>query len=63
MLVGLTATPERADGQSLLPDFDGHVAAELRLWHALERQLLAPFEYYGVADSTDLRDVRWSRGG
>ncbi len=62
ILVGLTATPERADGQSLLPDFGGHVAAELRLWHALERQLLAPFEYYGVSDTTDLRDVRWARG-
>jgi superfamily II DNA or RNA helicase/HKD family nuclease len=62
VLVGLTATPERADGQSLLPDFDNHIAAELRLWHALERQLLVPFEYYGISDNTDLRDARWSRG-
>lgn len=62
VLVGLTATPERADGQSLLPDFDGHIAAELRLWHALERQLLVPFEYYGISDATDLRNVRWTRG-
>ena len=62
VLVGLTATPERSDGHSLLPDFDGHVAAELRLWQALERQLLVPFEYYGISDNTDLRDVRWTRG-
>jgi superfamily II DNA or RNA helicase/HKD family nuclease len=62
-LVGLTATPERSDGQSLLPDFDGHVAAELRLWHALDRQLLAPFEYYGISDGVDLSRVRWSRSG
>lgn len=62
LLVGLTATPERTDGQSLLSDFDGSVAAELRLWHALERQLLVPFEYYGISDNTDLRGVRWSRG-
>lgn len=62
VLVGLTATPERTDGQSLLPDFDGHIAAELRLWHALERQLLVPFEYYGISDNTDLRGARWSRG-
>jgi superfamily II DNA or RNA helicase/HKD family nuclease len=61
ILLGLTATPERADEQSLLPDFDGHIAAELRLWHALERQLLVPFEYFGLADNTDLRQVRWSR--
>lgn len=62
-LVGLTATPERSDGKSLLPDFDGHVTAELRLWHALERELLAPFDYYGLSDGVDLRRVRWSRAG
>jgi len=63
ILVGLTATPERADGKSLLPDFGGRVGAELRLWHALERQLLVPFEYYGISDHTDLRKIKWSRGG
>lgn len=63
LLVGLTATPERADGRSLLPDFDGHVAAELRLWHALDDQLLVPFEYYGLSDGVDLRGVRWTRTG
>ncbi len=65
ILLGLTATPERADGRSLLPDFDNRIAAELRLWHAMEKQLLVPFEYYGLADAvgTDLDDVRWSRNG
>ena len=63
LLVGLTATPERSDGKSLLPDFDNHIAAELRLWHALDGQLLVPFEYYGVSDGVDLRKVRWSRTG
>jgi superfamily II DNA or RNA helicase/HKD family nuclease len=63
VLLGLTATPERSDGKSLLPDFDGHIAAELRIWHALERQLLVPFEYYGISDNTDLTHVRMSRGG
>jgi len=63
ILVGLTATPERVDQKSLLPDFDGHIAAELRLWSALDSQLLVPFEYYGIADGTDLRHVRWSRTG
>lgn len=63
LLVGLTATPERSDGKSLLPDFDGHIAAELRLWHALDDQLLVPFEYYGISDGVDLRSVRWSRTG
>lgn len=63
ILVGLTATPERSDGRSLLPDFGGRVAAELRLWHAMEQQLLAPFDYYGIADGTDLRRAKWSRSG
>lgn len=63
ILLGLTATPERSDGQSLLPDFDGHTAAELRLWQALNDQLLVPFEYYGVADGVDLTRVRWGRAG
>jgi superfamily II DNA or RNA helicase/HKD family nuclease len=64
VMVGLTATPERTDGRSLLPDFGGRVAAELRLWQALDRQLLAPFEYYGVHDGVseaELGRVRWSR--
>jgi hypothetical protein len=65
VLVGLTATPERSDGQSLLDDLQGHVAAEVRLWHALERQLLVPFEYYGIHDGIDehpMAALRWTRG-
>ena len=65
VLLGLTATPERADGRSLLVDFDGRIAAELRLWHALEHQLLAPFEYYGLDDGVGaaaLARLRWVRG-
>jgi superfamily II DNA or RNA helicase/HKD family nuclease len=62
-LLGLTATPERADGQSILPRFDGRIAAELRLWGALERGLLAPFQYFGVHDNVDLADLRWTRSG
>ena len=40
VLLGLTATPERADGQTILTWFDGRMAVELRLWEALERGLL-----------------------
>lgn len=62
ILVGLTATPERADGKSILPWFDGHIAAEIRLWEALERQLLVPFQYFGVHDNTDLTRIQWTKG-
>ncbi len=65
-LLGLTATPERSDGQSLSPYFDsrpdGSPAVSLRLWDALDQQLLAPFEYYATADDTDLSAVEWGRG-
>lgn len=62
-LVGLTATPERADGESVLAYFDDHISVELRLWDALERDLLCPFQYFGLNDQTDLSAVRWSRKG
>jgi superfamily II DNA or RNA helicase/HKD family nuclease len=63
ILLGLTATPERADGKSVLGWFDGRVAIELRLWEALERGLLCPFHYFGLHDNTDLSHVTWSRRG
>lgn len=34
----------------------------MRLWHALDRQLLAPFQYFGIADTVDLTDVPWQAG-
>lgn len=62
-LLGLTATPERSDGESVVKWFDGRIAAELRLWEALERGLLSPFQYFGVNDQVDLANLRWTRGG
>lgn len=61
-LLGLTATPERADGQDVLHWFDGRIAAELRLWDAIDQHRLCPFVYYGIADSLDLRSVPFVRG-
>jgi superfamily II DNA or RNA helicase/HKD family nuclease len=61
-LLGLTATPERADGTDVRAFFDGRVAAELRLWDALSADLLCPFHYFAVADGVDLTRVQWSRG-
>lgn len=61
-LLGLTATPERADGVDVRSFFDGRTAAELRLWDALGADLLCPFHYFAVADNTDLRALKWTRG-
>ena len=67
MLLGLTATPERSDGKSILGYFqnrrDGSPAVELRLWQALDLQLLCPFEYYACDDETDFSSVPWNAPG
>jgi len=62
VLLGLTATPERTDGGDVTRWFGGRIAVELRLWEALERSLLSPFQYFGVADDVDLSGVAWKRG-
>lgn len=62
LLLGLTATPERTDGQTVLPWFGGRIAVELRLWDALDRGLLSPFHYFGVHDNVDISHIAWKRG-
>jgi superfamily II DNA or RNA helicase len=62
-LLGLTATPERLDGKDVTVWFDQRIAVELRLWEAIDQGFLVPFQYFGVADGTDLSEVTWRRGG
>ncbi|MEV4762005.1 DUF3427 domain-containing protein [Micromonospora chokoriensis] len=62
VLLGLTATPDRADGGDVRRWFDGRAAVELHLWDALERQLLSPFQYFGLHDDVDLSHLAWKRG-
>lgn len=63
ILIGLTATPERMDGQDVTAWFDGRIATELRLWDALERDLLVPFHYFAVGnDELDFSRARWNSG-
>ncbi|MFR9790989.1 DUF3427 domain-containing protein [Streptomyces sp. MB22_4] len=62
-LLGLTATPERMDGFNVQDEFfDGRIAAELRLWEALEADLLCPFHYFGIPDGTNLTQLNWRAG-
>lgn len=63
ILLGLTATPERMDGKSILPYFNNRIAAEIRLPEAIDRKLLCPFQYFGVTDTVDLDSLKWVRGG
>ncbi len=61
--LGLTATPERMDGQDVTTWFGGRIAVELRVWEAIDRGYLVPFQYFGVRDTADLGDLAWRRGG
>ncbi len=63
ILMGLTATPERMDGKSVLSYFNNRIAAEIRLPEAIDRKLLSPFQYFGVTDTVDLDKIKWSAGG
>ncbi|MCB2859886.1 DEAD/DEAH box helicase [Streptococcus suis] len=48
--LGMTATPERTDGQNIYELFDYNIAYEIRLQEALDNDMLCPFLYYGVSD-------------
>lgn len=61
-MLGLTATPERTDGTHVKDLFGGRIASELRLWDALDADILIPFHYFGIADDTDLSRVAWRNG-
>jgi len=61
-LLGLTATPERSDDLSIFEYFDGRIAAELRLWDAIDRHRLVPFAYFGIHDDQDLSKLPFRRG-
>lgn len=62
IIMGLTATPERMDGVSLLPDFNDQISAEIRLPKALDEGLLTPFQYLCISDNTDLTDEDLMQG-
>ncbi|MDY0209787.1 MAG: DUF3427 domain-containing protein [Acholeplasma sp.] len=61
-LLGLTATPERTDSNSIFEIFDNQVAAEIRLRDALKENLVVPFHYFGIEDATtDLSNIDVSK--
>lgn len=61
-MLGLTATPERLDGEDILEFFNHRIAYEIRLREAIERNLLCPFHYFGVSETVDLSSVKWQNG-
>ena len=63
ILLGLTATPERMDGDNVAADFGNRFAAEIRLPEALEEKLLCPFHYFGIADPIAINGDQFWRNG
>lgn len=47
-LLGMTATPERTDGNDIFSLFDHNIAYEIRLHQAMEEGMLSQFHYYGI---------------
>lgn len=62
-LLGLTATPERTDGQDVLALCDRQIAYEVRLLDAVDRGWLSPFQYFAIHDPTDYDQIRWTGQG
>lgn len=62
ILLGLTATPERHDGEDISKYFGHTLSAEIRLPDALNQKLLCPFQYFGVSEQIDISRVSWRRG-
>jgi superfamily II DNA or RNA helicase len=50
-LLGLTATPDRMDQESIYQVFDKNVPFDLRLRDAILNDLVVPFHYYGIRDT------------
>lgn len=57
-LLGMTATPERTNGEDIFDIFDGNIALEIRVSEALEQNLVVPFHYFGI---TDIETIDYSK--
>lgn len=60
-LLGLTATPERADGGDLMSLCGGNLVYRCDVPRGIELGLLCAFRYFGVPDEVDYRNIPWRR--
>ncbi|MDQ3369163.1 MAG: DEAD/DEAH box helicase family protein [Myxococcota bacterium] len=58
-LLGLTATPDRADTADILGLFDDNVAYRADIARGIELKRLAAFHYFGVKDEIDYENIPW----
>ncbi|MFI5234022.1 MAG: DEAD/DEAH box helicase family protein, partial [Gemmatimonadales bacterium] len=61
-LLGLTATPDRMDGASLLALCDDNLVYRKDLVGGIAAKLLVPFHYFGVKDGLDFAPIPWRSG-
>ncbi len=61
-LLGLTATPERADGGDIGGLFDDHLPFRADVGTGIQEDLLVPFRYFGLTDNTNYQHVPWRNG-
>jgi superfamily II DNA or RNA helicase/diadenosine tetraphosphate (Ap4A) HIT family hydrolase/HKD family nuclease len=61
-LLGLTATPERGDRGDILALCGDNLIYECNLFEGIERSLLSPFDYFGIADVVDYSQIPWRNG-
>ena len=61
-LLGLTATPDRADNGDIYELCDYNIAYECDFKTGINNAWLVPFEYYGIYDDIDYSDIPWRSG-
>lgn len=61
-LLGLTATPDRADNGDVYKLCDYNVAYECDFRVGINNGWLVPFEYFGIYDDTDYSVIPWRSG-
>jgi superfamily II DNA or RNA helicase len=58
-MLGMTATPDRADRHDIFELFDYNKIFELSLQEAIEHGYLVPYTYYGLKDNVDYSNIRY----
>jgi superfamily II DNA or RNA helicase/SOS-response transcriptional repressor LexA len=61
-MLGLTATPERTDQSDILSLCDDNLVFDFGLFDGIESEILCPFEYQGIADTVDYKEISWRNG-
>ena len=59
-MLGLTATPERADRKDIFKLFDYNKVFEYTLNEAINDGFLVPYTYYGLTDNIDYSNIRYN---